>query len=182
LNKIRVYRRDHGAVSPVIGEVLMVAIVVVLAAVVYITVSAMLTFEDEDRVSMTMNFPDVESKSRGANSTQVWDATMDITRVIPVDYKLVWSDVYINIKSFNGSVLQSGSTLAPDDPTTYDNNDGDGIDVEFWYVETSFNDTKVNGGDSVKVTGMDPAYEGATIQMIKAGELIAQVTLPTNFQ
>ena len=182
MNRMRVYRRDHEAVSPVIGEVLMVAIVVVLAAVVYITVSSMLTFEDEDKVSMTMNFPDLESKSRGANSTQVWDATMDITKVIPVEYKLVWSEVHISVKSSNGSVLQSGSKLAPDDPATYDVNDTDGINVEFWYVETSENDTIVSSGDSVKVTGMDPAYEGATIQMVKAGELIAQVTLPTNFQ
>jgi flagellin-like protein len=182
LNRIRVYRRDQNAVSPVIGEVLMVAIVVVLAAVVYITVSSMLTFEDEDKVSMTMNFPDVEGKSRGASPTRVWDATMDITKVIPVEYKLVWSDVSINVRSSNGSLLLSRSALAPDNTTMYDVDDSDGIDVEFWYVETSTDGEIVSGGDSVKVTGMDPAYEGATIQMVKAGELIAQVTLPTNFQ
>ena len=176
------YQRDREAVSPVIGEVLMVAIVVVLAAVAYITVSSMLTVEDEDKVSMTFFFPDLEGKSRGATPTQVWDVTLDISKVIPTTFKLVWDDVHINIRAHNGSVLQAKSALNPDNPGTYDNNDADGIDVEFWYVETSAGETTVSGGDSIKVTGMDPAYEGATIQFTKAGELIAKVTLPTNFQ
>lgn len=178
----RVYRRDERAVSPVIGEVLMVAIVVVLAAVVYITVSSMLTFQDEDKVTMTMNFPKVEGKSRGATPTEVWDATLEITKVIPTTYKLVWSDVHVSIRSFNGSILESSSALEPDNSAMYDCDDSDGIDVEFWYVETSASDTTVSGGDSVKVTGMSVYYEGATIQFSKAGELIASVDLPTNFQ
>lgn len=178
----KTYRGDRGAASPVIGEVLMVAIVIVLAAVVYITVSGMLMFQDEEKVSMTMDFPDLEGKSRGATPTQVWDVTLEITKVIPTTYKLVWPDVFISIKSFNGSVLQDKSSLAPDNPATYDNNDADGIDVEFWYVETSASNNIVSGGDSIKVTGMDPSYEGATVQFTKAGELIAVVELPTNFQ
>lgn len=178
----RVYRRDDDGVSPVIGEVLMVAIVVVLAAVVYITVSSMLTFQDEDKVTMTINFPDLEGKSRGTTPTRVWDATLEITKVIPTTYKLVWSDVYVTIRSFNGSVLESSSALEPDNPAMYDNNDTDGVDVELWYVETSATDSLVSGGDSVKVTGMSVHYEGATILFTKAGELIASVDLPTNFQ
>ncbi len=179
---IRVFQRDPRAASPVIGEVLMVAIVIVLAAVAYIMVSGMLTFQDEDNVTMTMHFPDVEGKNRGATPTRVWDVTMDITKVIPDSYKLVWNDVHISIKSDNGSVLQPKSKLTPDNPAMYDNNDADGIDVEFWYVEGSATDSIVSGGDSIKVTGMDPSYEGCTIQFTKAGELIAQVDLPTNFQ
>ncbi len=160
----------------------MVAIVIVLAAVVYIMVSGMLTIQDEDKVSMTMRFPDVVGHSRGATPTRVWDVTLEITRVIPDNFKLVWGDVFINIVSDNGSVLQPRSALTPDNPAMYDNNDADGIDVEFWHVETSTSDNIVSGGDSIKVTGMDPSYEGATIQLTKAGELIASVTLPTNFQ
>ena len=182
MERIRSFRRDAHAASPVIGEVLMVAIVVVLAAVVYIMVSGMLTLQDEDKVSMTMGFPDVEGHSRGATPTRVWDVTLDITRVIPDNFKLVWGDVFINIRSANGSLLQPRSALAPDNSAMYDNNDADGIDVELWYVETSTSNNNVGGGDSIKVTGMDPSYEGATIQMTKAGELIALVTLPTNFQ
>jgi flagellin-like protein len=182
LGCIRVFQRDRRAASPVIGEVLMVAIVIVLAAVAYIMVSGMLTIEDEDKVTMTMSFPDVEGKSRGATPTRVWDVSLDITKVIPDSYKLVWGDVHISIKSDNGSVLQPRSKLDPDDPVMYDNDDADGIDVEFWYVESSGSNTIVSGGDSIKVTGMDVYYEGCTMQFTKAGELIAEVTLPTNFQ
>jgi FlaG/FlaF family flagellin (archaellin) len=182
MKRIRVFGRDSAAASPVIGEVLMVAIVIVLAAVAYIMVSGMLTIQDEDKVTMTMTFPDVEGKSRGATPTRVWDVSMDITKVIPDSYKLVWNDVSISIKGADGSLLQPKSKMDPDNPAMYDNNDVDGIDVEFWYVEGSATDTIVSGGDSVKVTGMDVYYEGATIQFTKAGELIAQVKLPTNFQ
>ena len=182
MDRIRVYRGDREAASPVIGEVLMVAIVIVLAAVVYIMVSGMLTFQDEDKVSVTMNFPDVEGKSRGTTPTRVWDVTLEITRVIPTTYKLVWTDVFVNILADSGSLLNSRSPLVSDDPAVYDDDDTDGIDVEFWYVETSDDNSIVSGGDSVKVTGMDPSYEGATIQFTKAGEIIASVTLPTNFQ
>jgi FlaG/FlaF family flagellin (archaellin) len=182
LKRIRVSGRSDAAASPVIGEVLMVAIVIVLSAVVYIMVSGMLTFQDEDKVTMTMSFPDVQAKSRGATPTPVWDVTLDITKVIPDDYKLVWSDVYISIKAADGSLLKSKSGLTPDNPAMYDCNDTDGIDVELWYVEASTSDSIVSGGDSIKVTGMDIYYEGCTIQLTKAGELIAQVDLPTNFQ
>ena len=182
MRRIRVFHRDREAVSSVIGEVLMVAIVVVLAAVVYIVVSGMLQFEDEDKVSMTMNFPDVEGKARGATPTYVWDVSLEVTKVIPSEYKLVWTDVYISIKSSNGSVLQTSSKLLADNPALYDNNDADGIDVEFWYIETSASNLIVSGGDSIKITGMDVSYEGCTIQFNKAGELIGMVELPTNFQ
>jgi hypothetical protein len=129
-----------------------------------------------------MDFPDLVGKSRGATPTQVWDVTLEITKVIPTTYKLVWPDVFISIKSYNGSVLQAKSSLTPDNPAAYDDDDADGIDVEFLYVETSASNNIVSGGDSIKVTGMDPSYEGATVQFTKAGELIAIVDLPTNFQ
>jgi len=45
-NEIRRYRRDGEAVSPVIGTILMVAVTVVLAAVLYIVVSPMINTAD----------------------------------------------------------------------------------------------------------------------------------------
>ena len=182
LRQLRVFRGDQDAVSPIIGEVMMVAIVVVLASVTYITVSGMLMLEDEEKLSMTMRFPDVEGHSRGATPTSVWDVELVIIKVIPNDYKLVWNDLFINIRSADGSLLQPKSPGTPDNPAMYDNIDADGIDVEFWYVETSAGDTMVGEVDAIKVTGMDTSYEGATIQITKAGELIASVTLPTNFK
>lgn len=39
----------------------------------------------------------------------------------------------------------------------------------------------MDAGDSIKITGMTTAYEGATVELTKAGNLIASATLPTNF-
>jgi FlaG/FlaF family flagellin (archaellin) len=165
----------------VIGEVLMVAIVVLLAAIVYLMVSSMVNVPDDERVSMVVSNPRVESKDRGATPTQVWDVVLPVDAVHPTSRAIEWDDVTIIVKSTNGSVLTPKSPLTPDNPAMYDNNDADGIDVEFWYVETTAGDNNVTGGDSVKITGLDPTYEGATIHLSKANELVAKIELPTNF-
>jgi hypothetical protein len=165
----------------VIGEVLMVAIVVILAAIVYLMVSQMLNVPDEDRISMVVSNPHIEGTTRGTSPTQVWDVVLPVDAVHPVSKELEWDDVFVIIKSSNGSVLQPKTSMDPNDPALYDNNDTDGIDVEFWFVETTFNSTSISGGDLVKITGMDTTYEGSTIQFSRSGELVAKITLPTNF-
>ena len=182
LRQFRVFRGDQDTVSPIIGEVLMVAIVVVLATVTYISVSGMLMLEDDDRVSISMTHPEIKSGSRGASPTLVWDVNIDITKVTPEGQKLHWDRLFIDIRSSNGSVLLPKSPLNPDDPAIYDNDDSDGIDVEFWFMETMAGDTVISGGDAIKVTGMDLTYEGATIQLTKANDVVGRVTLGTNFQ
>jgi hypothetical protein len=176
-----VYRRDDTAVSPVIGEVLMVAIVVILAAIVYLVVADMLHTPDEERISLVLANPDVEGHERGATPTPVWDVTMNVDTVRPTSREIIWDNLFIHITASNGSMLLPKDQPASDNPAMYDNNDGDGIDVELWYVETTAGSDKVSGGDGLKVTGMDPSYEGATIYISKSNELVAKVVLPTNF-
>ena len=38
-----------------------------------------------------------------------------------------------------------------------------------------------NAGDAIKITGMADTYEGATLELTKAGERIGSATMPTNF-
>ena len=187
-----VWHKNDDAVSPVIGTILMVAITVVLAAVLWLMVSGMIGGADDERITVNLQTPDVqaaEAARYGALST-VYDATLNINKITAKDEKVMWSEVRIIIKGSTGSVLQAASPLVLD-AGAYDTDliitgaeGANAVLVQFWYVETT-GDTKMGAGDAIKVTGMPttPAnWEGATIELTKAGERIAEATLPTDFE
>ena len=87
-------------------------------------------------------------------------------------------DLRIIIKGAGGSVLNSES-VATLDTGSYDRST-DPQPIEFWYVETG-SDVKMSAGDAIKITGMSPSYEGATVIFKKSGEQIGSITLPTDF-
>jgi len=176
------WHKNDDAVSPVIGTILMVAITVVLAAVLWLMVSGMLTSGDDEKITVNLASPSVQSFDRdpGAPVFTVWDATMNVNKITPKDEKVSWSEVKMIVKSSAGSVLQPSIGLTQD-TLTYDDIDGAVVDLEFWYVETTTGDTKMSAGDGIKITGMPQAWEGAIVELLKGGERIASATLPTNF-
>jgi flagellin-like protein len=174
-----VWHRDDDAVSPVIGTILMVAITVVLAAVLWLMVSGMITGPDEEKVTVNIATPDVQAQTR---TNPCWDATLNINKITPKDEKVKWTEVRCVIKSASGSILNTALAPTADTPASYNDPAGTGPGVvQFWFVETDAGDTKMSAGDAIKVTGMDVGYEGATVDLTKAGERIGSITLPTNF-
>jgi flagellin-like protein len=166
------WHKNDDAVSPVIGTILMVAITVVLAAVLWLMVSGMLTTGDDEKITVNLSSPSVQSFTRGS---ACWDATMNVNKMTPKDEKVSWTEVKIIVKSAAGSVLQASTVLGADT----------GVYAlvatpEFWYVEAT-GDAKMGAGDGIKITGMPQTWEGATVELTKAGERIASATLPTNF-
>jgi flagellin-like protein len=180
-----VWHKDDDAVSPVIGTILMVAITVVLAAVLWLMVSGMITDTDEQKTTVNMASPDVQSATNdgvdnipgNADDETIFDAVLDINKITPKDDKVNWADVRIIIKASGGSVLISESVLLAD--AAYDRTT-DPQPIEFWYVETG-GDVKMSAGDSIKITGMDTTYEGAQVILKKSGDQISSITLPTDF-
>ena len=166
----------------------MVAITVVLAAVLWLMVSGMITDTDEQKTTVNIASPNVSSFQIDPDGTPgtgdeytVFDAVLNINKITPKDDKVNWIDVRIIVKSSTGSVFQSETTpVADTNPTTYDRDDTGGIDVEFWYVETG-GDVKMSAGDAIKLTGMPDTWEGATIILKKSGEQIGSIKLPTDF-
>jgi len=147
----------------------MVAIVVIMATIIWILVSGMLEDPDEPMITVSVDKPCVTA--RGA----VYDATVNVIRVTPEDQIVPWSQLYVLVKSYNGSLLNQSTLPNPDTNATYHDY------VEIWYVEVTPGDDKMGGSDSIKITGMTKAYEGATVILIKAGERIAEVDLPGIF-
>ncbi len=180
-NAKAVWHKNDDAVSPVIGTILMVAITVVLAAVLWLMVSGMISTSDEERITVNLQSPDVqaaEAARYAAQGTVVYDATLNINKITPKEEKVLWTEVRIIVKGASGSVLQSAAPLALDGSAAY--SAANPVVVEYWYVETT-GDTKMGAGDGIKVTGMPDTWEGATIELTKAGERIAEANLPTDF-
>jgi flagellin-like protein len=182
-----VWHKDDDAVSPVIGTILMVAITVVLAAVLWLMVSGMITDTDEQKTVVNVASPNVSSfqidpdgNPGSGDEYSVYDAVLNINKITPKDDKVLWIDLKILIKGADGSVLTSESPLDLNDPV------GDPYDrgtptIEYWYVETTLNDNKMSAGDAIKITSMDDTYEGATVILKNSGEQLASITLPTDF-
>jgi len=168
-----VWHKNDDAVSPVIGTILMVAITVVLAAVLWLMVSGMIGGQEEQKITVNLGSPSTPEKF--TRTTACWDTSMNINRITPKDQKVLWSELKILIKGSTGSLLLTATSPGADTGVY-----ADPAVIQVWYVETGAN-TKMDAGDSIKITGMTTAYEGATVELTKAGNLIASATLPTNF-
>ena len=173
-----VWHKNDDAVSPVIGTILMVAITVVLAAVLWLMVSGMIGGQEEQKITVNLGSPSTPEKF--TRTTACWDTSMNINRITPKDQKVLWSELKILIKGSTGSLLLTATTPTADPgaalyvaPLTVNG-------CYVYFVETGAN-TKLDAGDTVKIVSMSTAYEGATVELTKAGNLIASATLPTNF-
>ena len=169
--------KDASGVSPIIGELLMVAITIILAVVVLLIVSSVANVPDEQKVTAKLSTPRVQQYDR--NGTIVWDATCDILTLTLDNQKVTWATVRIFMKSMNGSLMHTATELSDDSTGTYD--DESPIETEFWYVDVTAGDSKMTPGDSIKITGMDISYEGATLEILFENDIIGRITLPTNF-
>ena len=178
-----VWHKDDDAVSPVIGTILMVAITVVLAAVLWLMVSGMISTGNESKTTVNLASPQVNQMTRGVALYTCWDATLNVNKITPSDVKVLWTELKVSIKSASGSILLNQRSPNPD--AGYSIVAGT---VEIWYVETGGN-TQLNAGDAIKITGMGNgvlpvvgnSYEGALVQFYKGGQLIGASTMPTNF-
>jgi len=166
--------RGEESVSPVIGTILMVAITVVLAAVLWLMVSGMFTTSREAKPVITLETPEVQQQTRAA--TTCWDATINVYRLSPSDSKVLWSELKVTLKSASGSVLYA-QNLPTLDPGVYPND----LIVRIWYVETNPGETKMGGGDEIKITSMDVYYEGALVQLLQGNEIVGSTSLPSAF-
>ena len=172
---LRIVRmRQEESVSPVIGSILMVAITVVLAAVLWLMVSSMFSTNMDKGTTVTMGEPKLETQTRAA--TTCWDTTVTILRLSPRDTKLPWGDLKLTVKSASGSLLYTQSTPNADMGVYPDD-----LIVRSWFVPAAGIGTVMVAGDEIKITSMDIYYEGALVELISHGQLVGMAKLPTDF-
>ena len=169
MKRLRRFRSDPGGVSPVIGEVLMVAIVIIMTAIIWLLVSEMLIEPEEPMITVHLMKPDVSTRG------PVYDAILTVNRVSPGDQSVLWTELTVVVLSENGSALNQSMVPCSDSNATYHDY------VEVWYVEVTPGDTIMTGSDAIKITGMSTDYEGATVILLKGSERIASIGLPVIF-
>jgi FlaG/FlaF family flagellin (archaellin) len=134
------------------GTILMVAITVVLAAVLYVIVSPMINTTEEPPLDLII----LDQGSVVQSDPTHWDTFFTVSQV-DSSKKFEWTDISMVIIGDNGSLL-TDATLSHADA------DADGV------LEPS---------DSVLVTGMTDAYVGATLKVLYRGSMIG--TSPIQF-
>jgi hypothetical protein len=135
--------------------------------------------EPTEKVTVNLASPNVSTREI-ANVTH-WDAVLNFNQVTPSDSSVPWTNVLVTIRDADGSMLLASAMPLSDDPFSYDDAANGWVDVEVWFIEVTFNDSSLDAGDALKVTGMDVRYEGATIDINNYGDRIGSITLPTNF-
>jgi len=115
------------------------------------------------------------------NSTDYYKVILNINKITPKYARAYWNNITIRILAANGSLLVSEQRVVSD-TQVYDTDDTDGIDVELWYVETSWGDNKASAGDAFKLTGLTTDFEEAVVQVFYIEELIGSATLASDFQ
>lgn len=148
---------------------------VALVATLMVLTTGCISEEDGDwngPATFSLEQPFMESRS--TNAGNVWDATMDITKVLPADEDVDWVHVTVVIKDAFGSVL------LPDTPVSKDGGFY-GSAVEVWFVDDVGNANAADAGDAIKVTTMDQSYQGGLVIVNFMGSRAAAANLPLAF-
>jgi FlaG/FlaF family flagellin (archaellin) len=135
------------------GTILMVAITVVLAAVLYIIVSPMINTSEEPPLDLII----LDQGTVEQTDATHWDTYFTVTAV-DSKKRFEWVDISMVIIGENGSLL-SAATMSHGDT------DGDGV------LEPS---------DSVIITGMTADYTGATLKVLYRGSMIGNSPIQFN--
>lgn len=128
---------------------------------------------DEEKLTVNLSSPVIVQRSTGDDLC--WDLVVNINKITPKDEKVPWTELRVVMKSAAGSILNT-ATGVQRDAGVY----ADPPASEFWYVDVE-GDGRMSAGDAIKVTGLDLGYEAAHLQLLKAGSLIGDVSLPTEF-
>jgi flagellin-like protein len=146
------YRRESEAVSPVIGTILMVAVTVVLAAVLYVVVGPMINpSEDEPQQLLLL---DQGAVTTNTTSPPTYDTFFTVIVVESIQ-KYPDPDISFVIVGESGSLL---------------------TDADFAYDDVNANGF-VSEGDSIIIWGMTPEYQGATLKVLYRGDMLGKSSI-----
>jgi hypothetical protein len=158
--------------------VVLVVVVPVVLGLVWLAISGMIVEPDPGMITVNFQSPSVTQRTIGEEVH--YDATLNVNKITPKDERVRYTELRVIMKSASGSVLMTATQPRPHDPTRYDDGSLGLVGVQVWYVSVS-GGTDLSAGDALVFSGMTTDYEGATIELTRAGERIGSITLPTDF-
>jgi hypothetical protein len=152
-------------------------IIIVVVAAITLTLSGCFSppyaTDDTEKITLTLANPFVEPRNTG--TAMLHDVTLDIMKKTPRDIPVKWSDVRVVVKGADGSVLLPVTPVL-EDTGIY------GGTVEVWYSDEAGDRLEADAGDAILITGMEATdYEGAWVEIMRKGERVGSVVLPTDF-
>jgi archaeal flagellin N-terminal-like domain len=156
--KLKKSMKNRSAVSPVIATILMVAITVVLAAVLYVMVMG---FGSSPTNNATGSIGPATETSYGYN--------VPINSISSSDIKISDCKVNILVNGTAGSALTL--TTDADHPITVN-----GFEIVYQDVDGN---GKISGGDSISVSGTFPTDSSIEVRLLGANAQIAVCTINT---
>lgn len=78
--------------------------------------------------------------------------------------------------------LQRFVEFNPNEPSKYDDATDGKIEIQGWYIKNSEHPNIVVATDQIIITGLNEAYEGCTINILREEYQYASITLPTDFE
>ncbi len=151
MRTIRAIRRDREAVSPVIATILMVAITVVLAAVLYVMVSGLVTG------------PGSTPRAMGVAIAKTGDGTNWQLTISSVDAGMAPSAAYVTVFYANGTVALQKTAFSSLSGTAS-------------YVQTNPGATSIQAGDRILLT-VASYGAGSSVQIADDDGVLFQGTL-----
>ena len=140
-------RRERDGVSPVIGTILMVAVTVILAAVLYVVVGPMINPpDDKPEENILIDQGPVTTNLTVANTYDTYFTVVTVSSI----QKYPDPDL-----SF--VIMSDGGTLLTDATIEYDDANDNGY---------------VSEGDSILIRGMTLEYQSATLKVLYQGSMI----------
>jgi FlaG/FlaF family flagellin (archaellin) len=132
------------------GTILMVAVTVILAAVLYLIVGPLINPPDDTTINQIMLDQGTVIKTDATH----WDTFFTISAV-ETHVRFDWDDISMVIIADHGSLLTDATM-------TYGDIDSDGV---------------LEPGDSIIVTGMTSDYVGGTLKVLHKGSMIGNAPI-----
>ena len=154
-------RANKNAVSPVIGTILMVAITVVLAAVLYVMVTGLVTSPGSTKPTVTLSPGSFSGGTLVISITSASSSTIDTSGLT---YQIVsTTGTFFFNGASGGSTVQSGTTTN----VTYNDAGGTGAN-------------KVGADDNIAIvaTPNANALHGTTFKVLQGADVLGTVVLP----
>ncbi len=154
-------RPNKNAVSPVIGTILMVAITVVLAAVLYVMVTGLVTSPGSTKPTVTLSAGQWSGTSDVISITSVSSSTLDVSTLT---YQVVGATGTIYFSGAAGTQNASGSASVT---VTYNDASSDG-------KVGSDDNIAISVGNATELT----LIRGTTFKVLSGSDVLGQAPLP----
>ena len=143
----------NDGVSPVIGTILMVAVTVVLAAIIYIIVIPLVNPVEEPPEDVVL----IQQGRVTQLAPNDYDTFYTVVAVRSNE-KFMATDLSFVIQGYHGSLITDATVT----------------------FEDADNNNYVTEGDSIKIVGMTDEYPGATLKMLYRGSMLGQNSIAFN--